>query len=259
MTGTPMTDLTFALVDEDSFDDIPDPAQPGARCQTCDYWERLDGGREAPEPDAPDAAARASLKRGRLLAGVGLSGAYAMLARETDAVASTVVGYAQFGPLSAYSRAQSIRERYPDLPESPAPWVITCLQLTAHGADADTRLERGRALLEAVCDELDRRGITAVEAYPEVVADAWLPSPGPIEAYEAAGFERIAGDEHFPVVRRELSGETDAGAWDDLLRASRRPGDEEGWPLPLPATPDADDFFKLPPDRPKRPNPFGDD
>jgi hypothetical protein len=252
-------ELQFTLVDEASFEEIPAPAHPGARCQTCDYWERLDGGREAPEGDAPDAAARASLKRGRLLAGVGISGAYAMLARETDAVASTVVGYAQFGPLSAYPRAQSIRQRYPDLPESPAPWVVTCLQVTSHGADAEARLSRGRALLEAVCDELDRRGITAVESYPEVVADAWLPSPGPVSVYEAAGFARVAGDEHYPVLRRDLSGETDAGAWDDLLRASRPADDDEGWPLPLPTTPDEDDFFRLPPDRPKRPNPFGGD
>jgi hypothetical protein len=252
-------ELTFALVDAESFDEIPEPAQPGARCQSCDYWERLDGGREAPAADAPDAAARAGLKRGRLLAGVGLSGAYAMLARETDAVSSTFVGYAQFGPLSAYPRAQSIRERYPDLPESPAPWVITCLQVTPQGADAVARLDCGRALLEAVCDELDRRGITAVEAYPEVVADAWLPSPGPVSVYEAAGFARAAGDERYPVLRRELSGETDAGAWDSLLRASRPADDEEGWPLPMPTTPDADDFFRLPSERPKRPNPFGDD
>jgi hypothetical protein len=254
-----MPELTFALVDESSFDEIPEPAQPGARCQTCDYWERIDGGREAPESDAPDRSARASLKRGRLLAGVGLSGAYAMLARETDAVASAVVGYAQFGPLSAYPRAQSIRERYPDLPDSPAPWVITCLQLTPHGADADARLERGRALLDAVCDELDRRGITAVEAYPEAVADAWVPSPGPVSVYEAAGFARVAGDEHFPVVRRELSGETDAGAWDDLLRASNPADEGDDWPLSPPSAPDADDFFRLPPERPKRPNPFGED
>ncbi len=43
--------------------------------------------------------------------------------------AAAVVGYAQFGPLSAYPRAQLIRDRYPDLPESPAPWVLTCLQV----------------------------------------------------------------------------------------------------------------------------------
>lgn len=253
-----MPDLAFELLDEATFDEIPPPAQPGARCQTCDYWERMDGGRDAPEADAPDADARASLKRGRMLAGTARSGALAMVARATDAVTRTVVGYAQFGPLSAYPRAQSIRERYPELPDSPAPWVITCLQVAASAA-ADDRLVRGTALLEAVCGELDRRGITAVEAYPERVADAWLPSPGPVAAYEAAGFSRVAGDEHFPVLRRELSGETDAGAWDDLLRASRPADDDEAWPLPMPSTPDADDFFSLPPERPKRPNPFGED
>jgi hypothetical protein len=255
-----MAELTFELLDEASFDEIPAPAQPGARCQTCDYWERLDGGREAPEEGAMDAESRARLKRARLLAGAGLSGAYAMLARETDAVASTVVGFAQFGPLSAYPRAQSIRERYPALSESPAPWVVTCLQVAGEGLSADDRIDRGRALLDAVCDELDRRGITAVEAYPERVGDAWLPSPGPVTVYETAGFARVAGDEHYPVVRRELSGETDAGAWDGLLRASRPADDpDDGWPLPLPSTPDAEDFFKLPPERPKRPNPFGED
>jgi hypothetical protein len=255
-----MTELSFDLVDEASFDDIPAPAQPGARCQTCDYWERVDGGREAPQTEATDAESRAVLKRGRLLSGVALSGAYAMLARETDAVASTVVGYAQFGPLSAYPRALAIRERYAELPDSPSPWIVTCLQVAGDGVGAEDRLERGRGLLEAVCDELDRRGITAVEAYPERVADAWMPSPGPVTLYEAAGFARVAGDDHYPVMRRELSGETDAGAWDDLLRASRpADDDEDGWPLPLPSAPDADEFFKLPADRPKRPNPFGDD
>ena len=39
-----MAELGFELVDEASFDDIPAPARPGARCQTCDYWERVDGG-----------------------------------------------------------------------------------------------------------------------------------------------------------------------------------------------------------------------
>ena len=64
-----MPDLTFDLVDEANFEDIPAPAQPGARCQTCDYWERIDGGRDAPAADAPDGAARAALKQRRLLAG----------------------------------------------------------------------------------------------------------------------------------------------------------------------------------------------
>lgn len=254
----PMPDLEFALLDEATFDDIPAPAAPGARCQTCDYWERIDGGREAPDAAATDASARAALKRSRLLQSRAVAGSYAMLAYRTDATDRAAIGYAQFGPLSTYPRAQSIRDRYPQLPESPAPWVVTCLQVSPVLADASAREAAGAALLKAVCDELDRRGITAVEAYPEVVAESWIPSPGPAEIYRAAGFEQAAGDERFPVYRRELTGETDADAWSGLLLASV-PDEGDDWPLPLPKSPDADDFFRLPPERPKRPNPFGED
>ena len=251
-----MPELEFVFADEATFDDIPAPAEVGARCQTCDYWERLDGGREAPGDDAPDASARASLKLRRLLAGRGVSGSYAMLAYRTDAVDRVRIGYAQFGPLSAYPRAQTIRDRYPQLPESPAPWVITCLQVAADGTE---RSEVGSALLEALCTELDRRGIIAVEAYPEGVADPWLPSPGPASIYVGAEFERVAGDERFPVYRRELTGETDADAWSGLIRASTPADEGDDWPLPLPPKRDADDLFRLPPEGPKRPNPFGED
>ncbi len=250
-----MPDLEVVLVDEATFDDIPEPAAPGARCQTCDYWERLDGGREAPAAQAGDAGARAALKRGRLLSARAISGAYAMVAYRTDAVAREAIGYSQFGPLSAYPRAQTIRDRYPQLPESPAPWVITCLQVSGAAEDPE---DAGAELLAGVCVELDRRGITAVEAYPEGVGDGWLPSPGPVAVYEAAGFARVAGDDRFPVYRRELTGETDADAWSGLLRAAT-PAEGDDWPLPLPPQRDPDDLFRLPPEGPKRPNPFGED
>ncbi len=256
-----MREVTFELVDETSFDAIPAPAAPGARCQTCDYWERLEGGREAPDPpDAPSAARLAELKRSRLLAGRQLAGAYGMLAFRTDSVERRAVAWCQFGPLSAYPRAQVIRDRYHDLPQSPAPWVITCLQVDPGSGTADERGRLGVALLGAVCDDLDRRGIIAVEAYPEHATDPWLPSPGPASVYEAAGFERVAGDERFPAHRRELAGAgTDVG-WGDLLERARPADDEdEGWPLPLPSGPKEEDFFRLPPEKPKRPNPFGED
>lgn len=255
--GEPMDDLHFALVDETNFDDIPPPARRDARCQTCDYWERLDGTRDSPVADASDAPARAALKRNRLLAARSVAGSYAMLAYRGAANERTPVGYAQFGPLSAYPRAQTIRDRYPQLPESPPPWVVTCLQTSPDSGGADERARIGSALLDAVCAELDRRGIIAVEAYPESVADAWLPSPGPASVYLSAGFERAAGDDRFPVFRRELSGETDADAWSGLIRAAE-PQDDDEWPLPLPSTPSDDDLFRLP-EKPKRPNPFGDD
>jgi hypothetical protein len=244
-----MGDLTFALVDAASFDEIPDPAQPDARCQTCDYWERLDGSRSAAESDAE---ARSAVKRSRLLAGTKLAGAYAMLAHRDGAS----VGYAQFGPLSVYPRAQSIRERYPQLPDSPAPWVITCLQVV--DGVGDERPSIGAALLGALGEELDRRGIGAVEAYPEGGTDPWLPSPGPSSLYTAAGFERVAGDDRYPVYRRELSEGAEVG-WTDLLERTRPAADAgDEWPLPLPPRASEDDLFRLP-DKPKRTNPFGDD
>jgi hypothetical protein len=244
-----MGDLTFALVDAAGFEEIPLPAQPGARCQSCDYWERLDGSRAA----APDEAeARSGLKRSRLLAGAKLAGAYGMLAY----LDGSSVGYAQFGPMSLYPRAQTIRERYPQLPDSPAPWIVTCLQVVE--STGDERASIGAALLAALGEELDRRGIGAVEAYPEGSADPWLPSPGPPSLYTAAGFERVAGDDRYPVYRRELSGGAEVG-WSDLLERTRpAPDAGDDWPLPLPPSASEDDLFRLP-EKPKRTNPFGDD
>jgi hypothetical protein len=246
-----MPDLDFSLVDASSFDAIPAPARPGSRCQTCDYWERIDGSR-----DSSDSSAARELKLARLMAGARLAGAYGMVAFWTDASGDRVaVGWAQFGPISAYPRAGVIRERYPELPDSPAPWVITCLQVVP---DAGEREAAGAALLAAVCEELDRRGITAVEAYPEGVDDPWLPSAGPASLYEAVDFDHVAGDERYPVMRRELAGASTEIGWGDLL-AHTKPADEgDEWPLPRPKGPSEDDLFRLP-EKPKRPNPFGED
>lgn len=250
------TEISFSLVDEVSFELIPAPARPGSRCQTCDYWERLDGTRDAPGADASDSSVRAHAKRRRLLAGRDVAGAYGMLAWRGDDEDRVAIGWAQFGPLSAYPRALTIRERYPDLPDSPAPWVVTCLQVPA---DADDRESLGIGLLNAVCDDLDRRGVTAVEAYPEG-ADDWAASPGPVGVYLAAGFERAAGDDRYPVMRRELAGSGESLDWGDLLTKARPPDDSgERWPIPLPKGPTEEDLFRLPPRKPDKPNPFGDD
>jgi len=241
-----MDALTFSLVDDAGIEDIPAPARLGARCQTCDYWERLEGSREG-----DDTTPRREAKRIALMAGARLAGSYGMLATDAD---GGVVGYAQFGPISAYPRAQLIRDRYPELPESPAPWVLTCLQVVPETAN---REDIGQALAEAVCAELDRRGVIAVETYLERATDPWIPPGGPSSVYEAAGFSRAAGDDQFPAYRRELAGEVEVG-WGDLLSKTRPPDEGEAWPLPLPKGPSAEDVFRLPP-KPTRPNPFGDD
>lgn len=244
-----MNGLAFSVVDAATFDRIPAPAKPGARCQTCDYWERLDGTRAA-----DDSTTARELKRARLLSGERLAGAYGLLAFRTDAAGDRIaVGWAQFGPISAYPRAQSIRQRYPELPDSPAPWVVTCLQVPAAIPDREAVAS---ALLAATCAELDRRGIAAIEAYPEGMGPGWDASPGPASVYAQGGFTRAAGDDRYPVMRLELGGE-EVG-WGDLLSRSAPPDEGADWPLPMPTGPSEDDLFRLP-DRPKRPNPFGDD
>ncbi len=65
------------------------------------------------------------LDRGRALFGT-----YAkVLLRDGEPAA-----FAQFGPLSAYQRAQRIRDLYPRLPSSPLPAVITCIATTSSRA-----------------------------------------------------------------------------------------------------------------------------
>jgi GNAT superfamily N-acetyltransferase len=108
--------------------------------------------------------------------------------------------YCQFGPLSAYPRAQRVRDLYPQLPASPLPAVITCI--------ATTRAVRGRGLaerlVEAVVDDLAARGFSAVEAYPEPSVEPDATSTATPAFWRACGFELAVDDPSFPVVRREL-------------------------------------------------------
>jgi ribosomal protein S18 acetylase RimI-like enzyme len=110
-------------------------------------------------------------------------------------------GYVQFGPLSAYPRAQRLRELYPQLPAAPLPAVITCIATTAKAR------QRGHAqmLVEAVCEDLARRGFAAVEAYPERGTRADATSAATPEFWLGAEFRIAVDDDRFPVVRRELA------------------------------------------------------
>jgi hypothetical protein len=72
------------------------------------------------------------------------------------------------------------------------------------------------------------------------------------------GFARAAGEERYPVYRRELEGKTADVGWADLLSHTRPPDEGEEWPRPLPKGPTEEDLFRLPP-KTSRPNPFGDD
>jgi hypothetical protein len=154
-------------------------------------------------PFAPRPAARPAVggdvprKLGLLGRGLAVFGSYAKVLL-ADEVA---VAYAQFGPLSAYPRAQRLRDLYPQLPDAPLPAVITCIATTAVGR----RRGHAAALIRAVCDDLAGRGFAAVEAYPEPGARPDATSAATPAFWVESGFVVVVDDERFPVVRRELS------------------------------------------------------
>jgi GNAT superfamily N-acetyltransferase len=110
------------------------------------------------------------------------------------------VGYVQFGPLSAYPRAQRLRDLYPRLPATPLPAVITCIATTPEAR----RSGHARKLVAAVCDDLAGRGFAAVEAYPERGASPDSTSAATPDFWVACGFAVAVDDERYPVLRREL-------------------------------------------------------
>jgi hypothetical protein len=152
----------------------------------------------APRPaERPSVGASALPKLALLGRGLAVFGSYAKVLLADDEPAA----YAQFGPLSAYPRAQRLRELYPQLPDAPLPAVITCIATTAAARDRG----HAAALIAAVCDDLAGRGFSAVEAYPERDTRPDATSAATPEFWTHAGFVVAVDDERFPVVRRELT------------------------------------------------------
>lgn len=141
---------------------------------------------------APDAPRKLQL----LARGLAVFGSYAKVLEADGEPAA----WCQFGPLSAYPRAQRVRELYPKLPSSPLPAVITCIATTK----AARRRGLAAQLVSAVVDDLAGRGFSAVEAYPEPQAEPDATSAANPAFWAACGFDLAIDDPRFPVVRREL-------------------------------------------------------
>lgn len=150
--------------------------------------------RRAPRPAVEDTAPRKLRLLGR---GLGVAGSYAKVLLADDVPAA----YCQFGPLTAYPRAQRTRDLYPALPDAPLPAVITCIASTAAGRGGGL----AKALVAAVCEDLEGRGFAAVETYPEIGVRPDATSAATPAFWEAVGFVVAAADERFPVMRRELA------------------------------------------------------
>ncbi len=152
----------------------------------------------APPPVArPTVGDDAPRKLQLLGRGLGVVGSYAKVLLDDD----VAMVYAQFGPLTAYPRAQRTRDLYPSLPESPLPAVITCIATTAEARGEGL----AKALVAAVCEDLMGRGFSAVETYPELGARPDATSAATPGFWEAVGFRRAIDDERFPVMRRDLA------------------------------------------------------
>ena len=153
-------------------------------------------------PFAPRREARPTIGAGQprklqlLGRGLAVFGTYAKVV-EVD---GRSVAYGQFGPLSAYPRAQRLRDLYPRLPATPLPAVITCIATTPEARGAG----HAQRLVEAICDDLAGRGFAAVEAYPERGARPDSTSAATPEFWVACGFAIAVDDERYPVLRREL-------------------------------------------------------
>lgn len=148
--------------------------------------------RERGSTVAPDAPRKLQL----LARGLEVFGSYAKVL-EVD---GEPAAYCQFGPVSAYPRAQHIRELYSKLPSAPLPAVITCIASTPEAR----RRGLAKALVVAVVDDLAGRGFSAVEAYPEPEARPDATSAANPAFWATCGFELAVDDPRFPVVRREL-------------------------------------------------------
>ena len=150
-----------------------------------------------PSPVRPSVPDQAPRKLRLLVRGIGIAGSYAKVMLRDEIPAA----YAQFGPLTAYPRAQRTRDLYPALPDAPLPAVITCIATTAQARGEGL----AKALVAAVCEDLTARGFTAVETYPEIGARPDATSAATPAFWESVGFARAIDDERFPVMRRELA------------------------------------------------------
>jgi hypothetical protein len=150
----------------------------------------------SPPPNRPSVGRDVPRKLGLLGRGLGIFGSYAKVLLVDD----VPTAYAQFGPLSAFPRAQRLRELYAQLPDAPLPAVIACIATTtaARGGGHATRL------VAAICDDLAGRGFAAVEAYPERGTRPDATSAATPEFWMTAGFALAVDDERYPVVRRDL-------------------------------------------------------
>ena len=196
--------------------------------------------RSAARPSRRTRRASSSCSR----AGWRSSGATPRSSRSTGEPAA----YCQFGPLSAYPRAQRVRDLYPKLPSAPLPAVITCIATTpeARGQRPCEAARRWRSsTISPAAASRPSRPIPEPEARPDATSAAnpafWAAaastSPSTTRASRSCGgscesrprgsspprLDRWLGARGVRAAARGVDSPADAG-WHQRARAERRPG-----------------------------------
>lgn len=180
-------DAWLAFFDGDAFAD--NPGWGGCYCRCFTFGAR--------GWDAWDAACADGSNRAAMVAGIGEARIDGMLARR----GGKIVGWTQFGPTERFCTPQA-----PLAPVEPGLASLVCFVI----APAHRRTGVARALLRGACDELARRGFTAVDvrAMPEGDRPAMDEFTGPIGLFESEGFAREEVGERRVRLRKRL---VDAG------------------------------------------------
>ena len=166
----------------------------------------LDGDDDDGEPENPfaprvvrerPALAGVPRKYALLDRGRGVFGTYA----KVGMVGDRPVAYAQFGPLSAYPRAQRVRDLYPQLPASPLPGRHHLHRDHARGSRRRTRPGAGGGRLRRPRRRVASRPSRRI---PRPACDPDATSAATPGFWLGCGFVVAVDDDRFPVMRREL-------------------------------------------------------
>jgi ribosomal protein S18 acetylase RimI-like enzyme len=232
----------FELIGVESADDlalVPPCTRDDADHGTCTWWEDADKGSKAVQLDLRSASVtpRASAPAGGKAALAAFLGADEVEApafnpfapkapTREEALRDAAAAPGQPTKLRLLTRqlpisgpmgwillakgepvAYCLRDRYPDLPSTPPPAVVTCISVIP----AARGRALGSALVEGVLTRLSGAGFAAVEAYPEEPAtaaalDAEATSSATQRFWERLGFAVAATgpDGRWPVMRRVL-------------------------------------------------------
>ena len=152
-------------------------------CRFCVYWE-------SPAEFGTDLAKTvADWRRREHYRRPGVGGKIAYLGTRP-------IGYAQFGPGPAFAARLA---EYAAGPPSDDALFLACLYVLEEHRGQGI----GRALLEAVLTEAQKRNVRAVETFAR--RGSTNNCSGPLEMYLRHGFNIRRGDAEFPLVRHEVT------------------------------------------------------